>query len=49
MGLFTYLIFLKENPISSWWWVLGVFFIIQTYLHDAVEDYSEEPEQKDDN
>jgi hypothetical protein len=49
MCLFTYLIFLKENPISSWWWVLGVFFIIQTYLHDAVEDYSEEPEQKDDN
>lgn len=42
MGLFAYLTFIKENPISSWWWVLGVFFIVQTYLHDAVEDYSEE-------
>lgn len=47
MGLFTYLTFIKENPISSWWWVLGVFFIVQTYLHDAVEDYSEEPEEED--
>jgi len=42
MSLFTYLTFIKETPISCWWWVLGVFFILQTYLHDAVEDYNEE-------
>ncbi|NBW57712.1 hypothetical protein EBR43_08005 [bacterium] len=48
MALFAYLTFIKENPISCWWWVLGVFFIIQTYLHDAVEDYSEEIEDDKD-
>jgi hypothetical protein len=48
MALFAYLTFIKENPISYWWWVLGVFFIMQTYLHDAVEDYSEEIEDDKD-
>lgn len=47
MALFTYLTFMKENPINCWWWALGVFFIVQTYLHDAVEDYSEEDKTDD--
>jgi len=42
MALFAYVTFIKENPVSSWWWLLGVFFLIQIFLHDAVEDYSEE-------
>lgn len=45
MSLFTYLTFVKENPVNCWWWALGVFFILQTYLHDAEEDHSEKTEE----
>ena len=46
--IFAYVTFIKENPVSGWWWVLAVFFLIQIILHDAVEDYNtegEEPEE----
>jgi hypothetical protein len=45
--LFGYVTFIKENPVSGWWWFLGVFLIIQVYLHDAVEDYTQDGQDED--
>jgi hypothetical protein len=47
MGLFAYVTFIKENPVSGWWWTLAVFFLIQIILHDAVEDYNTEGNESD--
>jgi len=48
MGLFAYVTFIKENPVSGWWWALAVFFLIQIILHDAVEDYNDEDTDEED-
>jgi len=45
MSLFTYITFLKENPVSCWWWVLGAFFIFQTYMHDVPDEYLDETKE----
>jgi len=42
LGCFTYVTFIKENPVSPWWWLLGFMFFTQIILHDAVEDYKDE-------
>jgi len=44
LGIFTYVTFIKENPVSPWWWILGFLFFVQIVLHDAVEDYNKEDE-----
>jgi hypothetical protein len=48
MGLFAYVTFIKENPVSGWWWIMAVFFLIQIFLHDAVEEYNDEDTNEED-
>ena len=46
MGLFAYVTFIKENPVSSWWWVLAIFILISIFMHDADDiEYKENEEE----
>jgi hypothetical protein len=48
MGLFAYVTFIKENPVSSWWWVLAIFILISIFMHDADDiEYQENEEENE--